>query len=192
MAVDQVNGNLYFVFYDRRDHIDANTDVYMARSTDGGETFENFLVSESPFYPYSNIFFGDYTNVTAYDDVVRPIWARLHNGGLSVWTAIVDLAVVGLDEPVDYAPVASIEQNYPNPFSGVTYFSFKLKEETETSLKVFDQYGREVHTLLDGKVMGPGKYIEEFNAAQAGLAPGIYYFSLVAGKDISKRKMIIL
>jgi len=51
MTIDQTNGYLYFVFYDRRNYDDRNTDVYMARSTDGGETFTNFLVSEEPFWP---------------------------------------------------------------------------------------------------------------------------------------------
>lgn len=192
MAIDQTSGNLYFVFYDRRNYINSNTDVYMARSTDGGETIENFKVSDSPFLPNSNVFFGDYTNVTAHDDVVRPIWARLQGGELSVWTALVDLPFVGLEEPVDYTPVAALEQNYPNPFSGKTYFSFKLREETETTLRVFDQYGRLVYTLLENTMMGPGKYLEELNADEAGLVPGIYYFSLIAGREVSKRKMIVL
>jgi len=63
MTVDQANGDIYFVFYDRRNYDDRNTDVYMARSTDGGETFENILISESPFIPSSGVFFGDYTNI---------------------------------------------------------------------------------------------------------------------------------
>ncbi len=34
MTIDQTTGELIFVFYDRRNHDDNNTDVYMARSTD--------------------------------------------------------------------------------------------------------------------------------------------------------------
>ncbi|HHH53030.1 MAG TPA: exo-alpha-sialidase, partial [Bacteroidetes bacterium] len=74
MTVDQKTGYLYFVFYDRRNYDDQNTDVYMAVSRDGGESFENFKISESPFDPNKNVFFGDYTNISAYDNIVRPIW----------------------------------------------------------------------------------------------------------------------
>lgn len=192
MAVDQTNGNLYFVFYDRRNYDNENTDVYMARSVDGGETFENFLVSESPFIPYEYIFFGDYTNVTAYNDVVRPIWARLHDGELSVWTALIDLTAVGVVEPEELAPLATLEQNYPNPFTGTTYFSFKLRENSAVTLQVYDQYGRMVSTIYKKELMQRGKYTEEFDALSAGLAPGIYYFSLIAGREVTKRKMIVL
>jgi len=90
MAVDQVTGYLWFVWYDRRNYSDNTTDVYMAVSTDGGETFVNFMVSETPFVPTSNVFFGDYNNISAHNNVIRPIWTRLHQGQLSVWTAIAE------------------------------------------------------------------------------------------------------
>ena len=41
------------------------TDVYGARSTDGGLTFQNFRLSQSPFVPYPQGFLGDYTNIAA-------------------------------------------------------------------------------------------------------------------------------
>ena len=90
MIVDQKTGYIWFVFYDRRNYSDDETDVYMAVSKDGGETFTNFKVSNCPFVPSSGVFFGDYTNVSVYDNVVRPIWTNLSGGVLSVWTAIID------------------------------------------------------------------------------------------------------
>ncbi len=90
MTIDQTTGVLYFVFYDRRNTSNNFTDVYVARSTDGGETFENFKVSESSFDPSSNIFFGDYTNIAAMNKMVYPIWMRLDTNTLTVWTAIVN------------------------------------------------------------------------------------------------------
>ncbi len=111
MAVDQTNGYLYFVFYDRRNYDNTMTDVFMARSTNGGETFTNFLVSEDPFVPTSGIFFGDYTNITAHNNVIRPIWARCHNNQMSIWTAIIDPNVVGIEEEVKDAIPISMEQS---------------------------------------------------------------------------------
>ncbi len=86
MTVDPKTGVIYVVFYDRRNTTGAATDVYMARSTDGGDTFQNFKVSESSFTPQSFVFFGDYINVSAFDKNVHPIWMRLDNSTLSVWT----------------------------------------------------------------------------------------------------------
>ncbi len=90
LAIDQTNGFLYCMFYDRRNYLDERTDVYVAVSQNGGKTFKNMKVSASPFDPTRDVFFGDYNNISAHDGVVRPIWTRLDKGVLSVWTAIMD------------------------------------------------------------------------------------------------------
>ncbi len=191
MTVDQTNGYLYFVFYDRRNYDDSNTDVYMAVSRDGGETFINFKVSESPFLPWSSIFFGDYTNITAHDNVIRPIWARLEDGDLSIWTAIVDPFHVGIEDEL-VPNLMSLEQNYPNPFRESTHIAFKLKQQVEVSLKVYDLFGREAAVLIDRKQRAAGKYVESFNPEQYNLSPGVYYFSLTNKEQHIKRKMILV
>ena len=133
-AIDQANGYIYVVFYDRRNYSDTKTDVYMARSTDGGETFTNFVISDSPFSPNPAVFFGDYTNIFAYNDIVRPIWTRLSGSSLSVLTAIIDVNAVESAQPETYG--FNLDQNYPNPFDDQTFFSFKLHKRMNVSLKV--------------------------------------------------------
>ena len=90
MTIDQTTGVIYIAFYDRRNTSNNFTDVYVARSTDGGETFTNFKVSESSFNPNSSVFFGDYTNIAAFNKMVYPIWMRLDGSALTVWTAIIN------------------------------------------------------------------------------------------------------
>lgn len=90
LAIDQVTGHLYTVFYDRRNYTDDQTDVYVAVSQDGAKSFKNLKVSTVPFDPSPGVFFGDYNHISAHDGVVRPIWTRLDRGVLSVWTAIMD------------------------------------------------------------------------------------------------------
>ena len=89
MTVDQSNGNLYFVYYDRRNHEDNATDVYISTSRDGGDTFIDTKISDSPFTPDESIFFGDYLNIDAVDGVIRPIWPRMDNKKISLWVALV-------------------------------------------------------------------------------------------------------
>ncbi len=90
MAIDQVNGHLYIVFYDRRNHEDTKTDVYLAYSTNGGESFTNVKISESPFVPDENTYYGSYVNISAFAGYIRPVWTRTDNGKTSIYTAIID------------------------------------------------------------------------------------------------------
>ena len=89
MTCDPVTGYLYTIFYDRRKTEGNATEVYMAVSKDGGESWKNKKVSKEAFTPVSNVFFGDYNDIDAYNGVVRPIWTRLDENGMSIWTALV-------------------------------------------------------------------------------------------------------
>lgn len=89
MTVDQSNGSIHCVFYDRRNYDDLRTDVYLASSTDGGVTWTNERISQTPFIPTDKVFFGDYNNIAAHQGIVRPIWTRCDEGRLSIWTALI-------------------------------------------------------------------------------------------------------
>jgi len=190
MTVDQANGNIYIVFYDRRNYEDRNTDVYLAKSTDGGETFENILISEEPFLPSSGVFFGDYINITAYNNQVRPIWARADGSSMSIWTAIIDMTV-DVAETEAFVPV-SLTQNYPNPFIETTYFSYKLKEASKVSIAVYDLYGRLITVLVNNQMMAAGKYNGQFDAHKYHLPAGVYYLTLTQKDQVQKRKMLLI
>lgn len=90
MDVDQSNGRIYVVFYDRRNHEDNETDVYLAYSDDGGKSFVNERISASSFSPNAQLFFGDYNNISVHNGIVRPIWTRHEKGRLSIWTALIN------------------------------------------------------------------------------------------------------
>ena len=195
MTVDQVTGFLYVVFYDRRAYTDNLTDVYLAVSRDGGETFENMKVSDTPFQPVNSIFFGDYTGISAYNNIVRPIWARLDaqgpNVGLSVWTAIADSIFTGTGQKPESIVSMTLDQNYPNPGRDFTCIAYKVHEATTVTLSIVDMFGREVARLSDNKRVAPGKYVEYFDISASHLLPGMYYFSLVNGEQSLRKKMII-
>lgn len=90
MDIDQASGYLYFVYYDRRNHPDNFTDVFLAASFDGGETFADMKISKEAFLPSENIFFGDYTNIAAVKGVIRPIWTTMHFGKIGLNTALIN------------------------------------------------------------------------------------------------------
>ncbi|MEM9858349.1 MAG: sialidase family protein [Bacteroidota bacterium] len=90
MAQDYTTGYLYILYYDRRAYDDNQTDVYLAYSNNGGVTFENVKISETPFTPDANYFFGDYTNITANDGRIAAIWTRMDEGKTSIIATVIN------------------------------------------------------------------------------------------------------
>lgn len=90
MDIDQSTGYLYFVYYDRRNHEDTKTDVYTAISRDGGSSFQELLITDTPFTPNPLQFFGDYLNIDAVNGIVRPIFPRSDALKISLWVALLE------------------------------------------------------------------------------------------------------
>ena len=89
MTIDQSTGFLYFIYYDRRNYDSKKTDVYLAVSRDGGKTFHEHRISETPFVPNDKVFFGDYLNIAAVNGVIAPIWPRMDNGKITLLTTTI-------------------------------------------------------------------------------------------------------
>jgi hypothetical protein len=191
MTIDQTSGNLFFVYYDRRNYTTLQTDVFMAKSTDGGETFDNFKVSATPFTPNASVFFGDYTNVTAADNKVRPIWARMDNTTMSLYTAIVDIKtniqVLNSSEPASFKLYA----NYPNPFNPKTKIKFDVANELNGNLKVtiYDIDGKEIGKLVDQNLES-GTYEVEWDGS--AFASGTYFCKMETGNFTDTISLVLI
>ncbi|NRA11872.1 MAG: glycosyl hydrolase, partial [Crocinitomicaceae bacterium] len=85
----QSSGFIYFVYYDRRNYDDTRTDVYISTSRDGGKTFVDTKVSEKPFIPSTEMFFGDYLNIDAVDGQIRPIWPSMTDEKIKLHVGLV-------------------------------------------------------------------------------------------------------
>ena len=83
----------------------------------------------------------------------------------------------------------SLEQNYPNPFNPSTDINFTLTKSGNITLKVYDNLGSEVATLVDG-FMNSGKHSVKFNAKDS--TSGIYFYRLKADNFTSTRKMLLI
>ncbi|TRX57709.1 exo-alpha-sialidase [Fulvivirga sp. M361] len=90
MALDNTTGYLYILYYDRRAHEDNQTDVYLAYSNNGGRSFENVKISETPFTPDEKYFFGDYTNIVAHEGRIAATWTRMDDGKTSIIASIIE------------------------------------------------------------------------------------------------------
>ena len=90
IVVDPISGILYIAYYDRSETIGDETEVWIARSDDGAETFENYKISKNPFIPESDIFFGDYIDIDAYNGIIYAAWMEMNNREMSVWVSKIE------------------------------------------------------------------------------------------------------
>ena len=89
-----------------------------------------------------------------------------------------------------------LRPNYPNPFNPSTQISYRLAEQSEVTLSVYDINGRKVADLVVGQGEGQGVHNHTFEASN--LASGTYLYTINAigletGKTYSEsRKMTLV
>ena len=77
LSVDPVTGAVSILFYDRRlDPENKKTRVTLARSTDGGQTFQNYAWSQKPFVAAEQDFMGDYSGIASFNNRVYGAWSE--------------------------------------------------------------------------------------------------------------------
>jgi len=84
-----------------------------------------------------------------------------------------------------------LTQNFPNPFNPTTTISFAVPDmgnPLPTKLAIYDVLGRTVSVLINQSISA-GLHSVEWNAA--GLASGVYYYSLSIGGMVQTKKMIL-
>ena len=189
LTIDQTTGFLYSVFYDRRNLSGVETDVYLAYSNDGGESFTNTKISNSPFEPNPNMFFGDYTDIVADHGIVRPIWVRMHNDVNSVHTALIEFDPNTGIQGVEKEPSFVLEQNFPNPATDYTQIAFKIRRNSVVSITVYDIYGRLIANPIINEEFNYGRHIITLGSNQH-FVPGVYYYRLSSDTESITKKMI--
>ena len=193
MAIDQATGYLYFVFYDRRFHTGDSTDVFLALSTDGGNTFINRLISESPFLPNNGVFFGDYTNITVNNGIVRPIWARLNGGQMSIWTHLTTEHEIVTSTEATQTIIKELNfENYPNPANDIVYVSYSLRKKSIVNLSLINAKGNVVRKLVSNEKRDYGKYVEKIDLDKLKTPSGVYLLQLEVDKQVITVKQVII
>jgi gluconolactonase len=90
-----------------------------------------------------------------------------------------------------------LQGNYPNPFNPATVISYQLLVASNVRLAVYDNLGREVAVLVNGR---RDARVHEVRFDASGLSSGVYLYRLTAGQTdggqagtfVQTRKMIIV
>ena len=82
-----------------------------------------------------------------------------------------------------------LKQNYPNPFNPTTTIEFAIPNRTNVVLKVYNDVGQIVETLVDLQ-LAPGNYSVDFNAGH--LASGVYFYRLETAEFTQSKKLVLM
>jgi hypothetical protein len=85
-------------------------------------------------------------------------------------------------------------QNFPNPFNPKTVISFEIEQRAKVSLKVYDNQGRFIHSLLNN-TFHAGVHTVSWNGRNSRgetVSAGVYFYTLETEGFTATRKMILL
>ena len=87
-----------------------------------------------------------------------------------------------------------LDQNYPNPFNGTTQIRYKIAEEAEVEIFIYDVKGREVKMLENGSRTA-GTYTVYWDGRDRNekqVSSGPYYYQVNFGSEVITKKMIYI
>ncbi len=194
IAIDKFGG-INILYYDDRITTSDSTGVFLSRSTDGGNTFIDYQISDHNFKPVAigglgQGYQGDLIALISVDNYLIPIWMDNSTGIYQLWTARINLNELTKVETEKTIPTLfELKQNFPNPFNSKTTIEFVLPENMFVQLEVIDIYGRVVKTLVND-LLKAGLYSIEFNGSN--FSSGVYFYRLKNFRQETVKKMIYL
>ncbi len=99
------------------------------------------------------------------------------------------VTIVSAERDLPLPGRAMLEQNFPNPFTGATSFSFTLPARQRIRIALFDVYGREIRTLADGEY-DSGRHSLRWHAGAA--EAGVYELVMRTPEEVLVRRMILM
>jgi hypothetical protein len=140
----------------------------------------------------------DLHDTFAWGDTVLLRFRLFADASVTGWGWVIDNLSIQNGSPTntDGAPQLrfALGQNYPNPFNPSTQIRYEVPQTSRVSLKVYDQRGRLVSTLVESEE-GPGrKSVIWDGRADNGsqVSSGVYFYRLAVGNEIAQRKMTLL
>lgn len=87
-----------------------------------------------------------------------------------------------------------LEQNFPNPFNPETNINYELPNRANVLLKVFNELGEEVRTLVN-KQQAAGRYQVQWDGRDNNyqhVASGVYFYQLnIEGAEKTKKMLLL-
>jgi hypothetical protein len=152
--------------------------------------------TSSSFFTSGGVFAAEFL------DAPPPTGIYPQNGSTAVGT-LADLKNTGITEHHDFVEVkprrTELLPNYPNPFNPETWIPYRLSEEADVTVYIFDSRGQLIRTILVGR-KSAGTYIGKSKAVHwdgkndggERIASGVYFYQLKAGRFSDTKKLAVM
>ncbi|HCY75555.1 MAG TPA: hypothetical protein DHV28_06505 [Ignavibacteriales bacterium] len=196
ITVDEFGG-VNIIFYDDRNTTSDSTGVFLARSTDAGNSWIEYKISDHNFKPAAigglgQGYMGDNIDITSVGNKLFPVWMDNSTGTYQIWSVPIVIPSVGVEEEnsISVPNEFDLKQNYPNPFNPGTTIEFDLPKSANVLVKIYDVTGKEIVSLIN-EFRQSGNHKIIFDASRYGLSSGVYFYTLAA-EGITKTKSMIM
>lgn len=194
-------GNIYITYYDTRNTSHSNIiNSYIARSSNGGKTFHNMLLSSSRTYiNYQNndIRFGDYISIDSWKNKIIPIWTDERAGGydMEIYSSIITDSTIGITAISNEIPSQyNLILNSPALQDNTNKKSFSFLLPSFSNYSTYNVFGSEISVLANEK------HLEDKFNRSAGYCPldavsypdGLYLNRVNFGMYIQTAKLLLL
>jgi len=193
ITCDASSGILSVIFYDNRNTTASQAEAWVAVSTNAGETWEDFKVSDVAFTPspipgLASGYFGDYLAIHSSDGKVYPCWTDNRTGKamgyVSVFETINVVAPFALMANTDQETGECILNWNFNGTTGFDHFNVYRNAELITStieltyteiLTEYDYYTYEVTAVFSGNQESDAAVAEtQFGTSTIEIVPSSY------------------
>ena len=160
---------------------DSVTEIFMTVEMGSGD-FANFSNSGTE-NRHPQFFYGESDTYNSWCWNNYLVWESTRNGHWQIWGAKYIMCGGGIND----AEESHFIKVFPNPFEHETNIELTLDADVIITAEIFDQYGKQVITLVD-KYFLQGTHQLRWNTE--GIAPGIYLLRVKVGKELFTCKLI--
>jgi hypothetical protein len=197
------DGTIYCTFSSVVENTDCGDgrgyrNIYAIKSTDNGTTWTKpFNITQDDF---SECLFGSLNRIV--DSDMYMVYQRSTDPGIYIQPAdnnphipqendIIFVKqsknlVAGIKDVTNQT--FSVEQNYPNPFSGTTTIKISLKKSSQLNISIYNMLGAEVLNVDKG-TMSAG--LHNISIDCRTYLPGLYFYTVTVGNTKVTKKMIV-
>ncbi len=190
-------GAVNIIFYDDRNTSSDSAQLFFARSTDGGNSWSEKLISGHTFKPKpivggSSTYQGDHISITSNNTHIFAFWMDDYSGIYQIWCAKIPFSTITEVKEFDPKPEKfSISEFYPQPFNSYSNVKIYSPVEGYITITLYDAIGNCIGELHSG-IIQQGASSVQLNTNKFNLPSGIYYCRISMNGRSEMKKLMYL